>query len=83
MTLRELLSCMDEGKDQKITLIDYNYKEICLKICFNCDPDFAWVFEEDMETLEQLSDLRVSRWYIAYGSQLRVYLDADFEEVLG
>ena len=82
MTLRELLSCMDEGRDQKIVLRDYNYKEICLKICFKCDPDFACVFEDDMEMLEKLSDLRVSRWYVAYGPQLNIYLDADFEEVL-
>lgn len=82
MTLRELLSCMDNDKDQRITLRDYNYKEICLKICFNCDPDFAWIFEDDMEMLEKLSDLRVSRWYVSNGPQLNIYLDADFEEVL-
>ena len=83
MTLRELLSCFDENATQKITLRDNEWRELNLNICFNPGDGFEWVFEEDMHTLDQLSDLRITKWYVAYGAQLRIYLDGDFEEVLG
>ena len=76
MTLRELLSCYDAESTARLKIYDREWHTKSLSVCF--EPDgLEWMYEDDMEELDKLADLRIIKWYQDI-DRLAIVLDTEF-----
>lgn len=77
MTIRDLLSSFRASCPVRMMIFDRDFNTKELKVCFDPGETFKWIYEDDMEELEQIADCMIVEWYVHAGD-LRIHIFEKF-----
>ena len=79
MTIRDLLSSFDKNAAVRLHIFDSEWSVKELKICFNPGAGLEWIYEDDMEELDNIADYKINRWHVLH-ERIRIQIDGTFRE---
>lgn len=77
MTIRDLLSTFDKNAAVTLHIFDSEWAVKELKICFNPGAGLEWLYEDEMEELDQIADRMIARWYVRQDT-IKIQIDGTF-----
>ncbi|MBO7309146.1 MAG: hypothetical protein J6V38_05895 [Kiritimatiellae bacterium] len=77
MSIRNLLSCYRSYSVIRLIVYDEKYDGKHLKVCFDPGESFKCLYENDLEELDKIADMKIKDWYV-FVDTLRILVYDEF-----